>query len=133
MAQLRSSFRRGGVGHRVVRLSEDCPSQGVGGLQCRHPALLSVPLFVPPEDRVHEVAGDLADPQVSLELVGDLVLSRLLGDSPLVPLVVPGELSAPVTEHHVEARLELVAHDGVGGSQLVQGDVPLLITSYLTF
>ena len=129
MAQLGTSFGSGGVGHWVVGLPEDGPGQGVGGLECRHPALLCVPLLVPPEDRVHEVAGDLADPQVSLELVGNLVLGRLLGDPPLAPLAVPGELPAPVAEHYVDAGLELVTHDGVGSSQLVQGDVPLLIAS----
>ena len=80
-----------------------------------------------PEHCVHEVARDLGNVQVSLKLVCNFVLRTLLRDASLESLIEPIELPAPVGEHHVDAGLELVAHDGVGGPQLVQGNVPLLV------
>ena len=86
-------------------------------------------MLISPEDSVHEVAGDLGDVQVPLKLSGNLILGSLLCDPPLESVIEPRKLPAPVGEHHVYRGLEPVAHDGVGGPQLVQGDVPLPVES----
>ena len=82
-------------------------------------------MLISPEDSVHEVASDLCDAQISLELGGNLVLSRLLRDPPLESIIQPRKLTAPVAEHDVYRGLEPVAHDGVSRAELVQRDVPL--------